>query len=57
MGFKTTVGQVTLIGGGRYDQSGSILVDEHTGRSGRRKRKGYLYVLVEVSGPAIERRH
>jgi hypothetical protein len=55
MGFQTTVDQVTLIGGGRYDQSGSILVDERTGRSGRRKRKGHLYVLVELSGPAIER--
>ena len=50
MSIKTTVGQVAMVGGDRYDQSSSILVDERTARFAQGRKRGNLYVLVEVSG-------
>ncbi len=55
MSIKTTVGQVALVGGDRYDQPSCILVDERTARFARGRKRGNLYVLVEVSGQAAGR--
>jgi hypothetical protein len=55
MNIKTTVGQVAMVGGDRYDQPSSILVDERTTRFAKGRKRGNLYVLVEVSGQAIGR--
>ena len=55
MSVKTTVGQVALVGGGWYDQPSNILVDERTGRIGRGRGRGNLYIVVEVTGPATGR--
>jgi hypothetical protein len=55
MGIKTTVGQVALIGGGRYDQSSGILVDERASHLARGRSRGNLYVLAQVSGPEAGR--
>ena len=55
MGIKTTVGQVALAGGGLYDQPGNILVEEHTSPLSRGRGRGNLYLLMEVTGPDLER--
>jgi hypothetical protein len=53
--LKTTVGQVALVGGSRYDQGRGILVDERASRFARGRNRGNLYVYVEVTGPAAGR--
>jgi hypothetical protein len=53
MGVKTTVGQLALMGGGWYDQSANILVDEPGSFLGIGRERGNLYVVLEISGPAI----
>jgi len=55
MGIKTTVGQVALVGGGWYDQSANILVDEPGSLLGIGRGRGNLYVVLEISGPASGR--
>ncbi len=55
MGTKTGVSQVALLGGGRNEQPGGILVEEPTSRFSRGRSLGYLYVLVDVSGSETER--
>jgi hypothetical protein len=55
MGIKTTVGQVALAGGGLYDQPSNILVEEHTSPLSRGRGRGNLYLLMEVTGPDLER--
>jgi hypothetical protein len=55
MHIKTTVGQVALMGGGQYEQSSGILVDERGGRFGRGRSRGNLYLVLEVSGPVAGR--
>jgi hypothetical protein len=55
MGVKTAVGQVTLAGGGLYDQPSNILVEEHTSLLSRGRGRGNLYLLLEVTGPEMER--
>ncbi len=52
MSIKTTVGQVAMVGGDQYDQPSGILVDELPSRSGRGRRRGNLYVQVDVLGQA-----
>jgi hypothetical protein len=52
MSIKTTVGQVSMEGGGLLDQPSGILVDELVSGSAKAKRQGNLYVLAEISGPA-----
>lgn len=55
MGIRTSVGQVALLGGGRNQRPGSILVEEPASRFGRGRNLGNLYVVVDVSGPEMER--
>lgn len=55
MGIKTAVGQVALAGGGLYEQPSNILVEEHTSPFSRGRGRGNLYVLLEVTGPELER--
>ena len=55
MSDKTAVGQVALVGGGRYDQPYNVLVDEHASHLGKKRGRGSLYILVEVTGPASGR--
>jgi hypothetical protein len=55
MQIKTTVGQVALMGGGQYQQSSGILVDERGSRFGKGRSRGNLYLVVEVSGPVAGR--
>ena len=55
MGIKTSVSQVALLGGGRNEQPGGILVEEPTSRFARGRSLGHLYVLVDVSGSETER--
>jgi serine/threonine protein phosphatase PrpC len=55
MHIKTTVGQVALMGGGQYQQSSGILVDERGARFGRGRSRGNLYLVLEVSGPVAGR--
>ena len=40
MNIKTTVGQVAMVGGDRYDQPSSILVDERTTRFAKGRKRG-----------------
>ncbi len=55
MRIRTTVGQVALMGSGRYDQPSGALVDERGFHFVKGRGRGSLYVLVEVSGPAVGR--
>jgi hypothetical protein len=55
MSIKTTVGQVALVGGGWYDQSANILVDERGSLLGRGRARGNFYVVLELSGPPTGR--
>lgn len=55
MSARTTVGQVAMVGGDRYDQPSSILVDERASQLARGRRRGNLYALVEVTGPVAGR--
>jgi hypothetical protein len=55
MRIKTTVGQVAMVGGARYDLPGGILIEQPTSRFGRGRDRGSLYVLLELSGPATGR--
>ena len=55
MHIKTTVGQVALMGGGQYQQSSGILVDERGDRFGRGRSRGNFYQVLEVSGPVAGR--
>jgi hypothetical protein len=55
MGISTSVGQVALLGGGRNERPGGILVEEPASRFGRGRSLGNLYVVVDVSGPEMER--
>lgn len=50
MRFKTTIGQVAVVGGRRYDRVEGILVDERTSRFARGRGQSNLYVLVEMEG-------
>jgi hypothetical protein len=51
MSQKTTVGWVAMRGGNQYDRAGGILADEPTLLFAKRRGRGNLYILVEVSGP------
>lgn len=55
MSIKTTVGQVAMVGGDQYDQPSGILVDELLSRSVRGRRRGNLYVHVDVLGQSAGR--
>ncbi len=55
MGAKTVVGRVAYGGGSRRDQPNNILVDERSSQIGRGRRRGNLYILLEVAGPASGR--
>lgn len=55
MSVRATVGQVAMVGGDRHEQPSSILVDERGSQLARGRRRGNLYALVEVSGPASGR--
>ncbi|MFN2217666.1 MAG: hypothetical protein ACK2UA_03610 [Anaerolineae bacterium] len=55
MHIKTTVGQVALMGGGQYQQSSGILVDERGDRFGRGRSRGNLYLVLDVTGPVSGR--
>ena len=55
MRVKTTVGQVAWVGGIRYDQSSNVLVDECLSRFAKGRKRGSLYIVVEVTGPATGR--
>jgi hypothetical protein len=55
MGIKTTVGQIGLMGNGRYHQPSGILVDERALHLARGRSRGNFYVLVEISGPELGR--
>lgn len=55
MGFRTSVGRIALLGGGRNERVGGILVEEPTSRFGRGRSLGNLYIVVDVSGPEMER--
>jgi hypothetical protein len=50
MQVKTTVGQVTMVGGSQVDPSDGILVEEPTSRFSRGRSRGSLYVLLDISG-------
>jgi hypothetical protein len=52
---RTTVDQVAVVGGKRYDQPLGILVEERTSRFALGRDRGNLYVLVDVSGPVAGR--
>ena len=51
MRFRTTVDQLAVAGGQRHGQAHGALAEEPTSRFSRGRRRGSLYVLVEVSGP------
>ena len=55
MGIKTTIAQMTVVGGGLYDQPNNILVAERSSSLARGRGRGNLYAVVELSGPAIGR--
>jgi hypothetical protein len=55
MRIKTTVGQVAMVGGARYDLPGGILIEEPTSRFASGRDRGSLYVLLEISGQATGR--
>ena len=55
MSLKTAVGEVAVVGGDPSERPSGILVDERASRSAKAKRRGNLYVLVEVTGPAFGR--
>ncbi|MEJ2731987.1 MAG: hypothetical protein P8189_00235 [Anaerolineae bacterium] len=55
MDIKTTVGQVSLVDGGLQGPPGSILVDEQAGLFGRRRKRGSLYIVTDVTGPSMGR--
>ena len=55
MDIKTTVGQVSLVDGGLQGPPGSILVDEQAGFFGRKRKRGNLYIVADVTGPSIGR--
>lgn len=55
MSIKTTVGQVAVAGGYRSDRPNGVLIDERAPRISTGRRRGNLYALVEVSGPATGR--
>jgi hypothetical protein len=55
MRVRTTVDQVAVVGGKRYDQPLGILVEERTSRFAIGRDRGNLYVLVDVSGPVAGR--
>ena len=46
--FRTTVGQVTVLGGRQYDGATNTLVDERPPRISPGRDRGNLYVLVET---------
>jgi len=50
MGFKTSVAHRVIVGGDRQSQPTGILADERAWRLTRRRARGNLYLLVEVSG-------
>lgn len=50
MRVKTTTGQMAMVGGDLRDQAGGILVEERSVGFARGRDRGYLYVLVDVSG-------
>jgi len=55
MSLRTAVGEVAVVGGDPSERPSGILVDERASRSAKAKRRGNLYVLVEVTGPAFGR--
>lgn len=55
MDIKTTVGQVSLVDGGLHGPSGSILVDEQATRFWRKRGRGNLYIVTDLSGPSMGR--
>lgn len=55
MSLRTAVGQVAVVGGDPSERPSGILVDERASRSAKARRRGNLYVLVELSGPALGR--
>jgi hypothetical protein len=55
MRVRTTVDQVAVVGGKRYDQPMGIVVEEKTSRFARGRDRGNLYVLADVSGPVAGR--
>jgi len=54
--FRTTVGQVTVLGGRQYDGATNTLVDERPPRISPGRDRGNLYVLVETPVPRSTRR-
>jgi hypothetical protein len=55
MSLRTAVGQVAVVGGDPSERPSGVLVDERASRSAKARRRGNLYVLVELSGPALGR--
>jgi hypothetical protein len=55
MDIKTTVGQVSLVDGGLQGPPGSILVDEQAARFWRKRGRGNLYIVTDITGPSMGR--
>jgi hypothetical protein len=55
MSLRTAVDEVAVVGGDPGERPSGILVDERASRSARARKRGNLYVLVEVTGPALGR--
>lgn len=55
MDIKTTVGQVSLVDGGLPGPPGSLLVEERAARFWRKRGRGNLYIVTDVTGPAMGR--
>jgi hypothetical protein len=55
MSLRTAVGQVAVVGGDPSGRPSGTLVDERASRSAKAKRRGNLYLLLELSGPVLGR--
>lgn len=55
MSPRTAVWEVAIAGGEPSERPSGLLVDERASRSAKAKRRGNLYVLAEVTGPASGR--
>jgi hypothetical protein len=55
--LKTTVGQVTVLGGHQYDGATNTLVDERPSRISQGREGGNLYVFVETNVPHASAGH
>ncbi len=55
MDIKTTVGQVSLVDGGLPGPPGSLLVEERAERFWRKRGRGNLYIVTDVTGPSMGR--